>query len=279
MDSVIVLKGASIYHPGDSGRESDPGSDLILSNVNVSIGKGELVYLIGRVGSGKSSFLKTLYADLPLREGAGEIAGFDLRRLRSRDVPCLRRRLGIVFQDFQLLADRNVYENLRFVLRATEWKDGSEIERRIEEVLGLVDLGHKAYRMPFQLSGGEQQRLSIARALLNHPEVILADEPTGNLDPAAAELIMRIFDDAIRTTGCSVVMATHNITNIHNFPSRTLRFALGRVEEIDVQHIFGHTSDTIEPDPDEFSEFSGDVTSLDEPSLFPAEESTTAPTE
>ncbi|MDR2936728.1 MAG: ATP-binding cassette domain-containing protein [Rikenellaceae bacterium] len=268
MNSVIELRGAAIYHPGDSGRESD----LILSNVNVAIGKGELVYLIGRVGSGKSSFLKTLYADLPLQTGEGRIAGYDLRHLRPREVPLLRRRLGIVFQDFQLLADRNVYENLRFVLRATEWTEESKIERRIEEVLGLVDLGHKAYRMPFQLSGGEQQRLSIARALLNHPEVILADEPTGNLDPAAAELIMRIFDDAIRTTGCSVVMATHNITNIHNFPSRTLRFAQGRIEDIDVQHIFGRTTDTFEPDPDNLPEFSDDTTGFDRPNPSSAEE-------
>lgn len=240
--TVIELKNVAIYHRQDGGvvgKINNPNNDLILSGVNVSVGKGELVYLIGRVGSGKSSFLKTLYGEIPLIAGEGHVAGHDLRKLRRKNIPHLRRRLGIVFQDYKLLADRNVFQNLRFVLKATGWKDEAKITSRIEEVLTLVDLLHKTHKMPFQLSGGEQQRLAIARALLNNPEVILADEPTGNLDPSAADVVMKIFMEIIAATGCSVVMATHNINNIQKYPSRTLRFNQGLVEEIDIKSILG----------------------------------------
>lgn len=240
--TVIEIRDAAIYHRQDGGvvgKADNPNNNMILSDINVRIGKGELVYLIGRVGSGKSSFLKTLYAEVPLVTGEGYVAGFYLRKLKRKDIPKLRRRLGIVFQDYKLLSDRNVFQNLRFVLKATGWKDEAKITARIEEVLTLVDLLHKTHKMPFQMSGGEQQRLAIARALLNSPEVILADEPTGNLDPAAADIIMKIFNDIIASTGCSVVMATHNITNLQKYPSRTLRFNHGIIEDIDIKSIFG----------------------------------------
>ena len=214
------------------GRHNDRYNCMVLSQVNLTVDKGELVYLIGRVGSGKSSLLKTLYADLPLIEGEGCVAGYDLRKIKNREIPFLRRRMGIVFQDYKLLGDRNAYENLRFVLKATDWKHENEISDRIEQVLGLVGLSHMKHKMPFEMSGGEQQRLALARALLNYPEVVLADEPTGNLDPAAADLIMKIFTEITATTNCCVVMSTHNITNLQNYPSRTLRFNQGRVEEI-----------------------------------------------
>ena len=235
---LIELKDAAVYCGGE-GKQPGPENTLVLSDVNVSIGKGELVYLIGRVGSGKSSFLKTLYAELPLISGEGTVAGFDLHRIKRKQIPFLRRRLGIVFQDYQLLGDRNVYENLRFVLKSTNWKDDRKITERIDEVLEMVDLAHKVHKMPFEMSGGEQQRLAVARALLNNPEVILADEPTGNLDPSAADIIMRIFQSVIEQTGCAVIMATHNITNLQNYPSRTLRFSQGHVEDIDISTIFG----------------------------------------
>ena len=193
---------------------------------------------IGRVGSGKSSLLKTLYAELPLVEGAGWVAGFDLTKIRRKDVPYLRRRMGIVFQDYQLLTDRNVFQNLQFVLKATGWKNDMEIKNKIAEVLHEVGLINKEYKMPFQLSGGEQQRLAIARALLNNPKVILADEPTGNLDPAASDGVMNLFR-SIADRGCAVIMSTHNIGNIQQYPSRTLRFNQGRIEEIDIVSILG----------------------------------------
>ncbi len=230
---IIELRDASIYSGGTGKKRPGPDDNLVVSDVDVAIGAGELVYLIGRVGSGKSSFLRTLYADLPLYVGSGVVAGYELHRLRRRHIPALRRRLGIVFQDYKLLGDRNVYENLRFVLRATAWKDERAIEHRIGEVLERVGLAHKIHKMPSQMSGGEQQRLAVARALLNSPEVILADEPTGNLDPSTADGIMEIFVDVARS-GCAVVMATHNISNLQHYPSRTLRFNQGRVEEIDL---------------------------------------------
>ncbi|MCD7963927.1 MAG: ATP-binding cassette domain-containing protein [Rikenellaceae bacterium] len=239
---VIELRNASIYHRQDGGnvrKVDDPNNNMILANINVSIEQGELVYLIGKVGSGKSSFLKTLYGELPLITGEGTVAGFNLRKLRRKQVPFLRRRLGIVFQDYKLLHDRNVYENLRFILRATNWKRESEFTSRIEEVLEAVDLTHKMHKMPFQMSGGEQQRLAIARALLNDPDVLLADEPTGNLDPTAADTIMKIFMD-IKESGCAIVMATHNINNLQQYPSRTLRFNQGSVEDIDVVNILSN---------------------------------------
>lgn len=193
----------------------------VLSGVNLSISKGEFVYLIGKTGAGKSSLLRTLYADIPVRTGQARVAGYDLAQLPKRDIPFLRRKLGIVFQDFQLLTDRSVYENLAFVLRATDWKNKADINRRIQEVLAMVGMETKAHKMPYQLSGGEQQRLSIARALLNNPEVILADEPTGNLDPDTSEEIMRLLVEISRG-GCAVLVATHDFLIITKFPSHIL---------------------------------------------------------
>lgn len=241
-EPVIELRNVNIYHTRGSFRDPDlrraHASDLVLSGINLTVSRGELVYLIGRVGSGKSSLLKTLYGEIPLIDGEGRVAGYDLCRLRKRDVPFLRRRLGIVFQDYKLLGDRDVYQNLYFVLRSTGWKDKARINMRIEQVLEMVGLTHKMYKMPFQLSGGEQQRLGIARALLNDPVMILADEPTGNLDPVTAEDIMSLFH-SIAAQGCAVLIATHNISNIEQYPSRTLRFSGGVVEEIDIEAILG----------------------------------------
>ena len=207
-------------------------------NINLSVEKGEIHALLGENGSGKSTLLKTLYAEIPLKEGYGYVAGYDLRKIKRKDVPYLRRRMGIVFQDYQLLTDRNVYQNLLFVLKATGWKDRIQIQDKIEKVLNMVDLQHKEHKMPYQLSGGEQQRLSIARALLNDPYLLLADEPTGNLDPAATEGIMQLFC-SIAASGCAVIMSTHNIGNIQQHPARTLRFSHGKMEEIDIQSILG----------------------------------------
>ena len=239
--NVIELKNASIYHSLEPFRRMKPNrnrGELVLSGVDLTVGSGEMVYLIGRVGSGKSSLLKTLYAELPLCEGAGRIVGFDLRKLRRKDIPYLRRRIGIVFQDYQLLTDRNVFNNLYYVMKATGWSNETDIRRKIEEVLKLVGLTNKEYKMPFQLSGGEQQRLAIARALINDPKVILADEPTGNLDPSAADDIMNLFRKIVES-GCSIVMSTHNITNIQQYPSRTVRFYQGKLEEIDIHSLLG----------------------------------------
>lgn len=236
---VIELKNVAIYHTDASAgrsasRRPAEAGELVLSNVNFSVDEGEFVYLIGRVGSGKSSLLKTLYAEIPLHEGEGSVAGFDLRKLRRRDIPYLRRRIGIVFQDYQLLTDRNVFQNLYYVMKATGWRTESEIRRRIDEVLQLVGLESKHYKMPFELSGGEQQRLVIARALLNRPHLLLADEPTGNLDPVTADGIMRLFR-TIAGSGCAVVMSTHNTNLIEEYPARTLVFAKGAVKEVDMK--------------------------------------------
>ena len=234
---VIELREAQIFHSRDPYRKAGSRrGELVLDGVNLRVGKGEMVYLIGRVGSGKSSLLKTLYAELPLCSGQGSIAGFDLRRLRRRDIPRLRRSIGVVFQDYRLLTDRNAYANLYYVMRATGWRNDADTRRRIGEVLKLVGLENKAYRMPFELSGGEQQRLSIARALVNSPGVILADEPTGNLDPAAAEEIIELFRRIVGR-GSSIVMSTHNISNIQQYPSRTIRFCRGGIEEIDIRSV------------------------------------------
>ena len=239
-DKVIRLKDVSIYHADEyrSVKAILREGEMVLSGVHLEIGRGEFVYLIGRVGSGKSSLLKTLYAEVPLLVGEGAIAGFDLRRLRRRDIPYLRRRIGIVFQDYQLLTDRNVFMNLYYVMKATGWKRESEIRERIDEVLTLVDLSAKSYKMPFELSGGEQQRLVIARALLNHPEVLLADEPTGNLDPVTAEGIMQIFC-RIAEQGCAVVMSTHNTSLIENYPARAVLFQQGTIREVDLKEQLG----------------------------------------
>ncbi len=238
-DSTVVrLKDVSIYHADDPFGNTSPAKivargELVLANIDLTISAGEFVYLIGRVGSGKSSLLKTLYAEMQLVTGEGHVAGFDLRQLR-RDIPYLRRRIGIVFQDYQLLTDRNVFMNLYYVLKATGWKREEEIRRRIEEVLEVVELQHKTYKMPFELSGGEQQRLVIARALLNSPRLLLADEPTGNLDPVTADGIMRLFRE-IAQRGCAVVMSTHNTTLIEQYPARALLFAKGRIRELNLK--------------------------------------------
>ena len=237
--NVIRLRGVTIYHTDDPfGSRSEKKllqqGELILSDLNFDINAGEFVYLIGRVGSGKSSLLKTLYAELQLIEGEGYVAGFDLRKLKRREIPMLRRRIGIVFQDYQLLTDRNVFMNLYYVMKATGWKNESEIRKRIDEVLKVVSLEAKGYKMPFELSGGEQQRLVIARALLNRPRLLLADEPTGNLDPLTAEGIIRLFQEIARQ-GCAVVMSTHNTALTEEYPSRTILFSKGKIKEVPVQ--------------------------------------------
>lgn len=240
MDSkyVVKLRNVAIYHADDpfgsvSEKKLLRQGEMVLSDVNLAVRPGEFVYLIGRVGSGKSSLLKTLYAEMQLLTGEGEVAGFDLRKLRRRDIPHLRRRIGIVFQDYQLLTDRNVFMNLYYVMKATGWKHEHEIRERIDKVLGLVELGAKSYKMPFELSGGEQQRLVIARALLNNPQVLLADEPTGNLDPVTADGIMKLFR-RIAENGCAVVMSTHNTSLIENYPARAILFAQGKIREVDL---------------------------------------------
>lgn len=235
---MIRLKQVSIYHGGDNltAKRLISEGEMVLTEVDLSVERGEFVYLIGRVGSGKSSLLKTLYAEVPLVVGEGMIAGFDLRKLRRKDIPYLRRRIGIVFQDYQLLSDRNVFMNLYYVLKATGWKKESEIRERIDKVLRMVHLEMKSYKMPFELSGGEQQRLVIARALLNDPEVLLADEPTGNLDPVTADGIMKIFHE-IAERGCAVVMSTHNTALIENYPARAVLFQKGGISEVDLKQI------------------------------------------
>ena len=201
-----------------------------MKNVNFEIEEGEFVYLIGKTGSGKSSLLKTLYADLPAKEGDIMIAGYDLRKIRRRDIPMLRRKIGIVFQDFQLLYDRSVEDNLSFVLDATGWNDKTKISKRIDEVLQQVGLLHKRKVMPHQLSGGEQQRIAVARALLNDPNVILADEPTGNLDPETTNDVMDLLRE-ISTKGKTILMATHNYNLILKYPSRIIKCEDGMVRD------------------------------------------------
>lgn len=230
--SVIELKGVSIYHD-ESYRSNKQAGDLVLSNINLDIHEGEFVYLIGRVGTGKSTLLKALYAEVDIHDGDAKVVGFDLCNLRRRDIPMLRRSMGIVFQDYQLLSDRNVFYNLYDVMLATGWKSEADIRKRIDEVLQLVELQNKSYKMPFELSGGERQRLTIARALINNPRLILADEPTGNLDPITADDIMGLFHK-IAANGCAVVMSTHNITLIEKYPSRTILFNGGGISEVDV---------------------------------------------
>ncbi|WP_029038509.1 cell division ATP-binding protein FtsE [Salinimicrobium xinjiangense] len=220
-DIVLHLKDAAIYQ-----RET-----LILSDVNIEIEKGEFVYLIGKTGTGKSSFMKTLYGDLPLTEGEGHIVEYDLRTLREKDIPFLRRKLGVVFQDFKLLNDRNVNENLLFVLRATGWKDKAAMDAKIEEVLKKVGMGTKGFKNPYQLSGGEQQRIAIARALLNDPELILADEPTGNLDPQTSVEIMEVLQQ-ISKNGKTILMATHDYALLLKYPSKTLKCDGQKVFEV-----------------------------------------------
>ena len=202
---------------------------VVLKHVSFEIEPGEMVYLIGSVGSGKSTLLKSLYAEVAVETGSARVFDYDLTQIRRRDVPMLRRKIGIVFQDFQLLMDRNVFANLDFVLQATGWKDADEREKRIDEVLAEVGMANKSYKMPHELSGGEQQRIVIARALLNRPELILADEPTGNLDPATGEQIMRRLYE-ISQNGTAVVVATHNLALLQQFPGRVLRCAAKKLE-------------------------------------------------
>lgn len=218
---VLFLRNANIYQD----------KNLILQDVNIEVNKGEFIYLIGKTGSGKSSFMKTLYADLPLTEGQGSIVDFDLAKLKEKNIPYLRRKIGVVFQDFKLLPDRTVYKNLEFVLRATGWTDTKEIELKIDTVLDKVSMKSKSSKMPHQLSGGEQQRVAIARALLNDPELILADEPTGNLDPQTAAEVMLLLRE-INESGKTVIMATHDYALIMKFPAKTIKCDEGVIFEV-----------------------------------------------
>ncbi|TDO28251.1 cell division ATP-binding protein FtsE [Sediminibacterium goheungense] len=218
-ETVVSIHNAKIYQ----------GGSLILDDVNFSVNKGEFVYLVGKTGTGKSSLLKTLYGELPLTEGSASVVGFNLRDMDWKKVPFLRRNLGVVFQDFQLLTDRNVHENLRFVLKATGWQDEKLIEEKINDVLDKVGLKSKGFKMPFEMSGGEQQRVDIARALLNSPKLILADEPTGNLDPETSDEIMQLLIQIARDYGTAVIMATHDFIVINRYPSRILKTEKGKV--------------------------------------------------
>lgn len=218
---MLELKDATIFQ-----REN-----LILSDINLDIQKGDFNYIIGKTGSGKSSLMKTLYGDLPLQNGQGSIVGFDLQKLKEKEIPFLRRKIGIVFQDFQLLNDRSVYENLLFVLKATGWKGKNQMDVKINEVLDKVDMKTKGFKMPYQLSGGEQQRIAIARALLNTPEMILADEPTGNLDPKTSVEIMNVLEE-INKAGITILMATHDYALILKFPHKTIKCEGGKIFEV-----------------------------------------------
>jgi cell division transport system ATP-binding protein len=218
---VVSLRNVSIYQE----------NKVILSNVNLEVNHGEFIYVIGKTGTGKSSFMKTLYADLALTEGQGSIVDYDLANLKEKDIPYLRRKLGIVFQDFKLLPDRSVSDNMLFVLKATGWTDKVEMQAKIDEVLHKVDLGPVANKMPHQLSGGEQQRVAIARALLNDPELILADEPTGNLDPQTSVEVLAVLRK-INENGKTIIMATHDYALLMKFPSKTLKCEDNKIFEV-----------------------------------------------
>jgi cell division transport system ATP-binding protein len=223
-DHVVQVSEASIFHDHNT----------VLGDINFDIEKGEFVYLVGRTGSGKSSLLKTLYADLPLRLGDVHIAGHKIRGIKATEIPMLRRKLGIIFQDFQLFNDRTVGDNLMFVMKATGWKDSAKMKARLSEVLMQVGLGSVEKKMPHQLSGGEQQRVVIARALINEPQILLADEPTGNLDPEVSNGIMKIFQQ-INKSGTAILMATHSYGLIKRFPTRILKCEEGRVMDSAVE--------------------------------------------
>ena len=223
MGQVISIQNATIFQ-----REK-----MVLKDVNLSLSENEIVYIIGKTGTGKSSLLKMLYGEIGLNEGIGTVVGFDLKQLKKSDVPMLRRKIGIVFQDFQLLTDRSVGDNLRFVLKATGWNDKAQIEQRVSEVLAIVGLENKINIMPYALSGGEQQRITIARALLNKPELILADEPTGNLDPETSEEIMRVLMTIAEEQKTAVLMATHDMSIVDKFPHRVLRVESNMIKEIE----------------------------------------------
>ncbi|MGX7668391.1 cell division ATP-binding protein FtsE [Flavobacterium pedocola] len=219
--TILSLKDVTIFQEGNA----------ILSNVNLDIKHGDFLYIIGKTGSGKSSLMKTLYADLDLTNGEGTIVDYDLRTLKENDIPFLRRKLGIVFQDFKLLPDRNVHDNLEFVLQATGWSEKEEMQTKIEEVLDKVGMKSMTGKMPHQLSGGEQQRVAIARALLNDPELILADEPTGNLDPQTSVEVMEVLKK-INQNGKTIIMATHDYALLMKFPSKTLKCENGQLFEV-----------------------------------------------
>lgn len=221
-DTIIDLKNVSIFH----------NKNLVLNDVTLKVMRGEFLYLIGKTGSGKSSIMRLLYGDLPMRQGEGSVAGFDLGNLRNSDIPKLRRKLGIIFQDFQLLTDRPAKENLMFYLKATGWTEKTKMEERVSEVLSKVGLSTKGFKMPHELSGGEQQRLAIARALLNDPDLILADEPTGNLDPETSNEIMNLLFEVSRNER-AVVMVTHNYALMEKFPSRVEKVEQGRLQPVE----------------------------------------------
>lgn len=227
-DNIINLNNATIAQKNFT----------VLHQVDLHIKKGKFCYLIGKTGSGKSSLLKTLYGHIPLAKGQGNVVGYDLSTLRTSDIPNLRRKLGIVFQDFQLLSDRTIEKNLRFVLSATGWKDQALMDQRIDEVLESVGMKTKKHKMPHELSGGEQQRVAIARALLNHPELILADEPTGNLDPETSNEIMALLKRVALENNAAVVMATHDYHMIQNFPGEAIRCEDGKVHVLDTSELF-----------------------------------------
>ncbi|MBB1284176.1 ATP-binding cassette domain-containing protein [Flavisolibacter sp. BT320] len=218
-EAIIEIQNANIYQ----------GDNLVLQDVNLQVNKGEFVYLVGKTGTGKSSLLKTLYGELPLREGQASVVGYNLKGMTWKTVPYLRRNLGVVFQDFQLLTDRNVHENLKFVLKATGWKDDKLMNEKIADVLEKVGLKSKGFKMPFEMSGGEQQRVDIARALLNSPKLILADEPTGNLDPETSDEIMNLLIHIAKDYGTAVLMATHDYIVIQKYPARLVKTENGKV--------------------------------------------------
>tara|TARA_B100001093_G_scaffold147177_1_gene139918 strand:- start:1764 stop:2450 length:687 start_codon:yes stop_codon:yes gene_type:complete len=218
---IVSLQNATIQNE----------NQVVLADINFKVIKGDFVFLIGKTGAGKSSLLKVLYGDLPLSNGMGSILGYDLEKLKDRDIPSLRRKLGVVFQDFKLLPDRTVFDNLAFVLKATGWSGKEKIKTRVNEVLSMVNVNSEFHKFPFELSGGEQQRIAIARALLNHPQLIIADEPTGNLDPETSQEIMQLFKE-LHKGGISIIMATHDYNMIIKFPGKIFQCSDGMLQEV-----------------------------------------------